>query len=162
AGAPGLSGGDGPDVGSTGEGLVHLHTIWSFDPSSRGWEELSTPEESPDRRAWSVGGFDWISKVFVVYGGVLDASGGKLKATGETWLFDPGARRWHLIEESLHDFPARTFAAGAFCPCSGELFVVGGNDSYYYSPGLSQMHKDAFFLPIERKADFTWDGAASQ
>src|SRR5262249_41662832 len=122
-------------------------------PATQAWSGLGSLLDRAARQLLPVSGYDPISDLFLEYGGLRGEGG---LASDSLWVFDLNAQRWAYLGRGR---PVSD-AAGAFCPCTGELFVATGQEST--ATFLAGLHADAYFLRIEQPAQFEWDGAAAQ
>ncbi len=131
--------------------------VWSLDPVSGEWVRLTDGTDRP-LQMQAVGSFDSISDLFLVYGGRIETLEAGLPNyhSDEIWAFDPTGNDWIVLSPQGSLTPRRN-AAGAYCPCRGELLLIGGRTGE--SGTLPSREEFAFFAPIERPAEFSWDGA---
>lgn len=141
---------EAPDAGRFAAVAPTLHSLWAFDPQRRAWEGIGAIAGSPARQRLPLAAYDPVSDSYLEYGGSRGPVG---VASDSLWAFDLASQTWSLLGRSRPRFAA----AGAYCPCTGELFVASGADS---SELLSGVRSDAYFLAIEKPAQFEWDGPA--
>lgn len=131
-----------------------LEDVWSFDPASLSWTMLAD-SSGPGHRAGFVSFYDCIDDALVVYGGrgLLTFS-----ALGDLWSFRFKDNRWSELTSGTSQLPSRMEAGGAFDPCTGSLYVAGGQDSLVLGPGAGFDHyrADAFRVRLYRDACFRW------
>jgi flagellar hook capping protein FlgD/galactose oxidase-like protein len=151
-----LFGGWIPQVAVGPRVFAQWTAVWNYDPRDDSWEQLSTPDSSDARfTRWAVGSYDPVSDLFLVHGGLVGSLNSRISS--DVWAFDMRSRQWHQLNEAMGAAPAgRYAAAGAYCPCTGEEFISGGRTSKNQS--YDSVSPDAFFIPIETRADFAWRG----
>jgi hypothetical protein len=66
---------------------------WAFDAVTNAWTELRTPT-GPSPRGWHAMAFDPRDEVILLFGGGPNRN----RYTAETWVFDPVAETWTLVE----------------------------------------------------------------
>jgi hypothetical protein len=140
-----------PGIDSTS---LKPHSMWAFDPSDRTWSGLGSIAGSPAPQRFALSDYDPASDLYLQYGGA-QAEGGL--ASDSLWAFDLSSEKWNLLG---HARP-RYGAAGAYCACTGDLFVAAGGDSALAAGG-NGLSSDAYFIRIEKPAQFSWDGAATE
>ncbi len=136
-----------------------LTIVWVFDPPTNTWTSITDGRDRwPQDEA--VGAYDSNSDLLLVRGGVVgDLAAGQLPyLSDEVWGFDPNDSTWSVLTSQQGLAPRRN-AGGTYCPCQGELFVIGGWTTYNFT--YPSQEEAAFFVPIERPAEFSWDGAAA-
>jgi PKD repeat protein len=111
-----------------------FNDTWSFDAS--GWHRLPTAA-APSPRAFAAFGFDEVTKVAVLFGGVAPAPGAPSGVPlSDTWEFYGGS--WSNVTALEHFGPAPTRSAG-FAPDDGAggLLLYGGSGRASCSPTAS-------------------------
>ncbi len=76
--------------GRTREGGPFLGDLWTFNPTTRDWEELH-PATDPGERGMYGMTYDSKADKVVLFGGGPNSAG---PYTDETWLYDPQANTW--------------------------------------------------------------------
>jgi hypothetical protein len=138
------------------EEMRKLTIVWAFDPDTDTWTALT---DGRDRPVWmkGVGVYDSNSDLLLAYSGIV----GQLFTpffpyySDEVWTFDLANNSWSVLSPQ-GSLTYRQHATAAYCPCRSQMLVIGGRTTSGFTyPSPDSM---AFFVPIERPAEFSWKG----
>ena len=93
-------------------------TVWTYDPSTREWQELRTRGEHPRDVLGARMAYDAGSDRMILFGGY----DGRLN--DQTWALDLGARRWERMSPETSP-PAQNWYATAYEPDADRVILFG-------------------------------------
>lgn len=101
---------------------TQLNDTWEYDSATSIWTQL-TLDPSPSPRSGAAFFYDSTENVFILFGGVTNAS--PLQLTNESWSFDCNA--WLLLDPN-NSPPAMAYAGAAYDSLKQKALIFSGFD----------------------------------
>ena len=123
-----------------GDWFVLQDDTWRYDPSADSWTIIDPTGSHPSGRWFQSMAYDPGTGTVVLFGGWGDAG-----FLDDTWVFDPVADRWAMINPADTAPPGRNLQAMVYDASSGRMLMFGGytagsdsalllNDMWAYGP----------------------------
>lgn len=133
-------------------GSVPSNETWAFDPVANQWTELS-PARAPSPRADGALTYDPVDRLFYLFGGWGQTSGGTTYRLNGTWTFSLTRDTWSRIPTPIAPSP-RSDAAVSFDAVADTLVLFGGfngtsylGDTWTFAPGIATWSRSALVGP---------------
>lgn len=106
---------------------TYLNDLWSFDPETRTWTELSPLDApgAPSPRMNTIMVYDEVGDRVIVFAGGF-TSGIEFNVDNETWAFDLSTNSWTEIAQGGIRPEPRLFHHAAFDTARNRLWIFGG------------------------------------
>src|SRR3989344_4258636 len=150
-----------------------LNDLWSYNPATNGWTQLSPTGGPPSTRYWHGMTWDQLNNKALVFGGYNNSS----YRMNDLWSYDPLADSWtQKIANGAGGSPvARENASATWNPASNRMLVFGGygnngfmdvkNDLWSYNPatnGWTQLSPAGGPPPERYLQTAVWDANSFQ
>jgi N-acetylneuraminic acid mutarotase len=101
----------------------NLNDTWAYDPASKIWIGCKPSGDLPSKRDYHSLVYDPTSHRLLLFGGIAWATG---EALNETWVYDPAANAWSLLNPAGDLPPARAWCTIVSDHDTGKLILFGG------------------------------------
>ncbi len=129
--------------GGVGKDILFGDT-WEYDSTTHRWTPLVS-RTVPPQRMGAVMTASPVPGEVLLFGGITGYSGPGGYSTvsisaNDLWAYDSSNRTWTQLTPSGTAPVPRDFAAGAFDPDTGDVWVCGGNPPYRYPGRMNDCH----------------------
>jgi len=125
-----MFGGRWGETGSDDGEFIAYDELWTFDPRTRSWEELSPEGDSPPARVNFSMAWDSTREVLWIWGGSI-VQNGAFHSANDLWKYDPGSNRWSEVRVDSPAPEARLYHSLVYDPKRDELVLYGGTDESF-------------------------------
>jgi hypothetical protein len=115
--------------GGTTDGVTPYNDIWTFDVSSRTWQQLSPPGPRPIARTWVNGIYHPTRRSFVI----VDGKDINLQGIDDVWEYKIDSARWTLLSPAGNRPRARWSYGLCYDATTDRIIMTCGEWGMYYN-----------------------------